>query len=497
VDSNVTTEIIKPNAGPQTFVLQLPYTIREILYGGSRGGGKTFAGQMWLTEYFDNPSFSGLVVRLNALDLADWIQRAKRMYRGLGVTFVANPMVIRLPAGGIVQLGHLGDDNAYEKYQGQEFQKILIEELTQIPNEERYLKLISSCRSTHKDMPAQVFATTNPGGQGHSWVKARFVEPVPPNQVQTVKTSTGSIKRIFVPSSIDDTPQLQNDKDYVAFLDDLKNSNEMLYRAWRLGDWDVFSGQVFSEFKQWNGDKPWHVIPKLPFNIMAKGVRRYIGMDWGFGHDPAALEWIAVTPPNYYGVRHYYVYREMSDLRVEAEEWIRRVADVASTEPIDGFILPADTYFHKEQSNTIADRMDFELRRIKQFNPNIKIPIIKGVGLTHSQRINRQAQLHSLLATQMDGEPGIMILDTCRKLIETIPSLPFSQTDPETVETKRGVQDHWYDALTYGLYYIADQPAPKELRMSEGDILSESYGDYARADFRPAFDDDSEEWRQR
>lgn len=491
------TEIIKPNPGPQTFVLQLPYTIREILYGGSRGGGKTFAGMVWLTEYFDNPSFSGLVVRRNAQDLTDWIQRARRMYRGLGVDVVGNPAVIRLPAGGLVQLGHLGDDNAYEKYQGQEFQKVLIEELTQLPNEERYLKLISSCRSTHPDMPAQVFATTNPGGPGHSWVKARFVDPVPAGKINTVATKNGTVKRIFIPASIDDTPQLKNDADYVAFLDDLKTTNEQLYKAWRLGDWDVFSGQVFSEFRQFDGSKPWHVIPKLPFNVMAKGVKRYIGMDWGFGHDPAVLEWIAVIPPNYHGVRHYYVYREMTDLRVEAEEWLRRVADVVSTEPIDGFILPADAYFHKEQTNTIADRMDFELKRIKQFNPNIKIPIIKGVGLSHRERINRQAQLHSLLATQMDGEPGLRILDNCRKLIETIPALPYSQTDPETIETKNGVPDHWYDAVTYALYYIADQPEPKLPRLTEDDILLESYAGYGRADFRPAEVDEFEDWRQR
>lgn len=490
--------IIKPNPGPQTFVLQIPYGVREILYGGARGGGKTFAGQVWLSEYFDNPAFSGLVIRLNAMDLADWIQRAKRMYRGLGAVFTANPATIRLPAGGIVQLGHLGDDNAYEKYQGQEFQKILIEELTQIPNRERYVKLISSCRSTHPEMPAQIFGTTNPGGPGHYWVKERFVDPVPPNTIQTVITPSGNtIKRIFVPSSIDDTPQLQNDKDYVAFLDDLKTTSEELYKAWRLGNWDVFSGQVFSEFKPYLGNKEWHVISKLPFNVMAPGVKRYIGMDWGYGTDPAALEWIAVTPPNFHGVRHYYVYREMSELRVEAEEWIRRVADICSTEPIDGFILPADTYFHKEQQNTIADRMQFELNRIRQFNPKIKIPLIKGVGLTHAQRVNRQAQLHSLLAVQADDEPGIQIVDKCRELIRTIPALPYSQKDPETVETKPGTPDHWYDALTYGLYYIADQPEPKQLKMSMDDILTENYGDYARVDFRPAEEEEFEDWRQR
>jgi hypothetical protein len=92
-----------------------------------------------------------------------------------------------------------------------------------------------------------------------------------------------------------------------------------------------------------------------------------------------------------------------------------------------------------------------------------------------------------------------MITENCRKLIETIPILPFSQTDPETVETKNGVPDHWYDAATYALYYIADQPSPKQPRMSDDDIRNEVYGGYARVDLRPEYDEDEYEkdWRSR
>lgn len=488
--------ILKPNPGRQTFALQQPYSIREILYGGARGGGKTFAGLMWMSEYYEHPDFAGLVIRKNSDDLADWIERAKRMYRGLGATFTGNPVVIRFPAGGRIRTGHLKDQRSLDKYLGQEYQKILIEELTQISSEVYYRKVTSSCRTSIPELRPQIFCTTNPGGIGHLWVKKLFIDPHPANEAFI---GEDGIKRIYIPATIDDNPQLiENDPNYVKNIEAWKDVDEALYRAWRFGDWDIFVGQVFSEFRQTMNGKPWHVIPKLPFNVMAPGVKRYIGMDWGFGQDPAALEWIAVIPPNHYGVRHYYIYREMTDLRVEAEEWIRRVADVVNYEPIDGFILPADAYFHKEQVNTIADRMAYELKRIQQFNPTIKIPLLKGVGLTHSQRVNRQLQLHSLLATQVDGEPGIQIIDKCRKLIETIPSLPFSETDPETVETKSGTPDHWYDAATYALYYITDQPDMRAPRLSEDDILQESYGEYQRADFRPEYQyENNDDWRQR
>src|SRR3546814_9561209 len=52
------------------------------------------------------------------------------------------------PSGAVIRTGHLKDDQAYTKYQGQEYQRQLIEELTQIPTVKRYLQLTSSCRST-------------------------------------------------------------------------------------------------------------------------------------------------------------------------------------------------------------------------------------------------------------------------------------------------------------------------------------------------------------
>jgi len=120
----------------------------EILYGGARGGGKTDAGQAWLLYDIDKPKYRALVIRKNADDLRDWVDRARQMFAGTGAIFTGNPPEIRFPKGGIIRTGHLKDENAYEKYQGHEYQRILIEELTHIPSEESYLKLVSSCRST-------------------------------------------------------------------------------------------------------------------------------------------------------------------------------------------------------------------------------------------------------------------------------------------------------------------------------------------------------------
>ena len=154
---------------------------KEVLYGGARFGGKSEAGRAWLVEpsYLSNPRYQGLVIRKNATDLAEWIEKTRVFYHPIGANITGNPPVIRFPAGGIVWLGHLKDESAYEKYQGWELHKILVEELTQIPRESDYEKLISSCRSTVPGLPPQVFCTANPGGPGHVWVKSRFQVNLP------------------------------------------------------------------------------------------------------------------------------------------------------------------------------------------------------------------------------------------------------------------------------------------------------------------------------
>jgi len=206
----------------------------EILYGGARGGGKTDAGQAWLLYDKDHLRYRALVIRKNANDLHDWVDRAQNMYAPTGAIFIQNE--IRFPKGGVIRLGHLKDENAYEKYQGHEYQKILIEELEQIPTETSYLKLISSCRSTITELRPQVFLTANPGGRGHSWIKKRFnLRGIPSKPIITLDKIT-SRSRVFVPAKIDDNPYLmEKDPSYVLFLNGLPDG---LREAWRLGSWD-------------------------------------------------------------------------------------------------------------------------------------------------------------------------------------------------------------------------------------------------------------------
>lgn len=266
----------------------------EVLYGGARGGGKTDAGMAWLLYPIydwiqakkdkdeqrakELSKYRGLVIRLNAKDLDDWIERARIMFTPLMPEFVGKPTQIKFPNGAIVRTGHLKDENAYGQYQGHEYQRILIEELTQIPSEDDYEKLISSCRSTIPYISPQIFATTNPGNVGHMWVKKRWNigdrdswgKPMVGMSALHPTTGEPIIRhRIFIHAKIEDNPKLiETDPGYVAQIESISDQN--LRKAWRDGDWDnpIIPGAIYKDEidRAWQEERITHVPhdPKHP-----------------------------------------------------------------------------------------------------------------------------------------------------------------------------------------------------------------------------------------
>ena len=234
----------------------------EILYGGARGGGKTDCGMAWLTKEIQNPMLRCLVIRRNYDDLKDWIDRAREFYRPLTPEFTLSNKTITFPSGAKIMLGHLNDDGAYTKYQGHEYQRMLIEELTHIPSEELYLKLVSSCRSTVPGLAARIFSTTNPGEAGHKWVRKRFVDVTHQGEVYR-DPSTGR-SRLFIQSMIEDNPTLMEaDPEYVKFLEGLPDG---LRQQWRDGSWDDIEIKGSYYIQQIKQAQVENRICKLPYD---------------------------------------------------------------------------------------------------------------------------------------------------------------------------------------------------------------------------------------
>lgn len=236
----------KPHPGKQEDFLAYE-EVDEKLYGGGRGGGKTDCGQVWMVEprYVAHPKYRGLVIRKRATDLTDWMDRAQRMYAPLGAQFTGNPGKIVFPSGAIIRGGHLQSSDAYTKYQGHEYQRMLLEEASHIPSEDLYERLLGSCRSTIEGLAPRVALTSNSDGDGRIWIKKRF-RIKPGGKVQHFHDEKGRLL-MYVPSTVDDNPTLLKDVGYLRFLESIKDPD--LRKAWRRGDWDAFSvkGAYYAE----------------------------------------------------------------------------------------------------------------------------------------------------------------------------------------------------------------------------------------------------------
>jgi len=427
----------EPNPGRQTTALTR--SEYEILYGGARGGGKTDAGLVWMVEpnYVRNELYRGLVIRKNADDLSDWIARARIMYRGLGARVTGASPVIRFPHGGFIRTGHLKDKTSYEKYLGHEYQKLLIEELTQIGSEDDYEKLISCARSTVEGLPAGVFCTTNPGGRGHVWVKRRWVD------VARNKTyyTPGGRSRIFIPSTIDDNPVLmQKDPKYVKSIEAIKDPN--LRAAWRHGDWDRFSGQFFD---MW--DPSIHVVE--PF-LIPYSWKRSRGLDWGYAA-PACVLWLAI---DYTG--NHYVYREYYEAGNAPSGMARKVTAMSPREETILNTWADPSIWAKSQYGTGANHEQQTTESIED--------IFRRGGLycskANNDRLSGWARVKDLLSHDAKRKPKLFVFKNCVKLIETLPGLVYSDTKVEDMDTDG--EDHAADALRYCVMHTHVSARPQE-----------------------------------
>lgn len=262
------------NKGPQTWTLLCPYD--EICIGGRRGGSKSAALIAWFAmgdpslppddparySYLNEPSFRGLILRKEYQSMVEFVDECASFFRPFGGKAKDDPTVFHFPSGARIYTNHLGDKEAYEKYRGQGLTKIGIEELTQIPQESWYLKLLGSLRNKKqvrvhktpgrppKTFPAlrcQILSTTNPDGPGKEWVKKRFVK-VPQSTGGMVPWNTpmrdpiSGLLRIFIPMKREDNPYLRDNKQYEGML---MSQDEITRRQWMDGDWDAGSGTYF------------------------------------------------------------------------------------------------------------------------------------------------------------------------------------------------------------------------------------------------------------
>jgi PBSX family phage terminase large subunit len=412
----------------------------EVFFGGAAGPGKSAAlCAEAVTSCLEDPGHHTYIFRKTIPELKQSIvpEIKKQCADYLeNMPYNSQDRRFNFSNGSYIQLAYCDNPGDYFRYQSAEIHTLLFDELTHFTQDEyEYLK--TRVRSVEPRL-LRVMSASNPGNVGHGWVKSYFIDVTRPGDVYTDPDT--NLTRVFIPAVIDDHPIASFRKSYRKTLESIPSRD--LRKALLEGDWNIFAGQVYAEWRRVK-----HVISKLP--VFVEDCNRYIGLDWGY-NDPTSVHWIAETPKNSFGVKHYYVYRELYGSGKRPEEWAYDIMNFVKDEPVEYLAMPHDTFDNIGGTRPIVEQFKEVFRK-----HGVNIRIERSSPATHSAKINRQALIHDMLAIQADGLPKLQVHDTCFNLIRTLPMLPYSTNRIEEIDDK--ADDHAYDSLSYGLYAITER----------------------------------------
>ena len=140
---------------------------KYVAYGGARGGGKSWTvhtkAKLLCAAY---PGIRCLIVRRSYPELtANHIDIMRRECAPVA-DYISADKILRFRNGSTVSFRYCSCDRDLDRYQGQEYDVIFIDEATQLS--EHQMKVITaSCRGVNS-FPKRIYYTCNPGGVGHS-----------------------------------------------------------------------------------------------------------------------------------------------------------------------------------------------------------------------------------------------------------------------------------------------------------------------------------------
>ncbi|MDI3298262.1 MAG: phage terminase large subunit [Bacillota bacterium] len=439
-----------------------------MLFGGAAGGGKTDALIMRaLLRAEQVPGAHVLFVRRTYPELEMSVIRRLLPMLGRAAAYDGSRHVLRWPNGSAIQFGYAERYEDALRYQSAEFDMLVIDELTQFP-EDVFGLLLSRLRTTIPGLRPILRAATNPGGPGHAWVRARFIDVAPPGERYT-DPETGRTRR-FIPSLVQDNPHI--DPGYVARLQELP---EMLRRALLDGSWDVAEGLAFPELsREVHAFEPWPLPEHWP---------RFRALDWGYAR-PYSVGWYAVDEDGrLWRYRELYGWGGRPDVGSQETpaEVARRILEAERGERVAyGVADPA--IFAKAQTGGPSVAEEF-LRAGVAWRPG------------DHDRLAGAMQLHQRLRPSADGRPMLLVSTGCLHFWRTVPSLVLDRHRPEDVDT--GQEDHVYDEVRYALMSrpIAAtaprrEPTPEEWR----EIRARAMQRLALTDTNPPRKDDWLRW---
>ena len=417
-----------PNPKQQAFFMA---KAKHIGYGGARGGGKSWAGRrkgVLLCMRYDD--LKVILIRRTMPELRNnhIIPLRSELY---GYTkYNSDERAFLFPNGSRFMMGYCDNEGDLNQYQGQEFDVIIFEEATQLP-EEWITFICTSLRTTRTDFSTRVYYTMNPGGVGHEYIKRIFID-------RKYKPGEDPNDYVFIQATVhDNTVLMSANPDYIKMLEALPEHKK---RAHLYGEWDVYEGQVFEEFRNLSDhyeDREWsHVI--APF-APPPAWTIYRSFDFGYAK-PFSCAWWAID----YDGRLYRILELYGCVKDEPNTGIRWSPDqifkeIARTER-------EHPWLKGKTIHGVADPAIWDASHgisIAETGEKYSVYFDKG----DHERIPGWMQMHYRLQFDENGIPMMYIFSNCKAFIRTIPLLVYGDHNPEDIDTD--MEDHVADETRY------------------------------------------------
>jgi len=421
----------------------------ESLFGGAAGGGKSHA--LLVNALLFALRYSGsrqLLLRRTFPELRrSLILNSMELYPREIAHYRSSEHCWQFANGSRLEFGYCDSESDVSKYQSAEYDCIGFDELTHF-SEYQYSCLMARLRGAN-DFPKLIKAASNPGGIGHAWVKERFLSCRPWGEPKDF----GKRRRIFIPAKVYDNRFLiEKDPGYVERLSELP---EWERRAFLEGDWDLFAGQFFAEYRRdLHGMKPFAIPPEW---------RRFVSIDWGY-NDPCAVLWHAVYDS------HVYTYRELYCRQRNASAVAEEINRLSLGEKIDYYVASPDMWQKRGADSVYGENIadSFASRGIHLMKAD-------NARLVGWQRVREY------MAESPDGTPFWRFFpEQCPNLARTLPALIF---DAKNTEDAADGEDHAPESLRYALMSRprpkAEKAKPKKLWMF-GEGIESSSGEFIR-----------------
>ena len=430
----------------------------EVLYGGAAGGGKSY-GQIIdsFLKAVKYPGIKQIILRNSFPELnRSIILTAQTILPKELYTYSSTGHKMEFVNGSFIEFGYIASDADVSNYQSAEYDIIRFDELTHF-TEYQYKYMRSRIRGVNK-FPKQIKSSTNPGNRGHAWVKEMFISASTPGK-SFIKDGTSFL---FIPANVKENLFLmKSDPGYVKRLESLPLHEK---KALLYGDWEIFDGQFFSEFKNvpehYEDRKGTHVIS--PFAPPPEWTI-YRSFDFGYAR-PFSVGWWAIDyDGRMYRILELYGCRRDENgfavantgVKWTPEKIFARVSETEKSHPWlkgkDIFGVADPSIWDKSRGTSVADVAE-----------SFGVYFDKG----DNNRIPGWMQVHYRLQFDENGVPMMYIFSNCEGFIRTMPSLVFSQNKPEDLDTDG--EDHIADEVRYMCMAHPITPAisiPREVKL--------------------------------